>query len=96
MNYFVVPKNISEMEYFHDRNTLQVLILFLSEMNDVWRLVTSFKYISFRTGLTINEVERCILFLEEYERINLYRIEKKNPEDMQLYFIEVSVDDLSL
>ena len=92
MNYFIVPKNISEMEYFQDRNALQVLILLLSEMDEVWRLVISFKYISFKTGLTINEVERCVLFLEECERINLYRIEKKNPEDMQLYFIEVSED----
>jgi len=96
MKHFIVPKNISEMEYFQDRNALTTLIFLLSEMDDVWRLVTSFKYISFRTGLTINEVERCIFFLEEYDRINLYRIEKKNPEDMQLYFIEVLVDDLSI
>jgi len=82
------------MEYFHDRNALQVLILLLSEVNEVGRVVVSFEYISLLADLPKTEVKRCILFLEEYGRIEVCRIEKKRPQAKQLYFIEVIEDNL--
>ena len=94
MNYFIVPKDISEMEYFHDRNALQVLILLLSEVNEVGRVVFSFEHISLLTHLPTTEVKRCIFFLEKYGRIEVSRIEKKRPQVKQLYFIEVIEDNL--
>lgn len=91
MKHFIVPKNISDREYFHHRNALKVFLIILSEINADGHCVISINSIKEKAKISRDNTEESLHFLIMNDRIDLYRIKKNLDRGDVLYYIELGI-----
>ena len=94
MEELLLPKGIHERAYFKDRNALKLLIYCLTEMTCDYDIVTSIEELVFTCDLSRNQITKGLKLLEKERCIKVYKVEMKNENEWQLYYVQILIENL--